>query len=220
MKKKNKLIRYFMAVSIFVLFISGCSSAPKVTFEQMAKWQEGVFVSEFGGFSVEVPQNWSILSDAEIEAQVEDMENVIYGTPSVSLEQFQKSGGLYPMIMVTNVESDSDVQSYASAFVIFERLGSLAKLSVKTADKYLEILKEGYLLDETEDMMYDFGEIYSKNIGGMEYRCLPIIVELYQVQQLFAVRIKDDFVIGLIFTASDNDPQLIEEAVGAFTSFP
>jgi hypothetical protein len=220
MSKTGYIQLKMLIVSLFFVLLSGCSSAPSVTFEQMAKWQDDVFVSEFGGFSVEIPQNWSSLSDSEIEAQVEGMENVIYGTPSVSLEQFQKSDGLYPMILVTEIQSDSDAQSYASAFIIFERLGTLAKMSVKTADKYLEILKEGYLAEDTEGLAYDFGEIYSKNIGGIEYRCLPISVELYQVQQLFAVRIKDDFVIGLIFTASDNHPQLLEEALSAFSVFP
>jgi hypothetical protein len=207
-------------IGCFFVFISGCTSATTLTFEQMAKWQDGIFISEFGEFAIEIPQNWSALSDAEIETQVEDMENVIYGTPSVSLEKFQKSDGLYPMIMYTDIADSSDNLANASVFIIFERRGSLAKLSVKTADKYLEILKEGYLQEETDELTYDFGEIYSKTIGGIEYRCLPVGVELFQVQQLFAVRIKDDFVIGLIFTVTNSDPQMIEEAMSAFTVYP
>lgn len=220
MRKNNAIKWGLFTVCLFLLILSGCSSASSVTFEQMAKWENGVFVSEFSGFSVEIPENWSFLSDSEIEEQVEGMDNVIYGTPKVSVEQLQKTDGLYPLIFVTETQNELEEESFASAFIIFERLGSLAKMSVKTADKYLEILKEGYLEEDASGLNYSFEDIYSINIGDVEYRCLPMSVESYQIKQVFAVRIKDDFVIGLIFTATDNHPQLIEDALSAFTALP
>lgn len=220
MSKITIYLRRFGLIACFFVFLSGCTSAPTVTFEEMAKWQDGIFISEFGGFSVEIPAGWSSLSDNEIAAQVEGMENVIYGTPSVDDKQFQTTDGLYPLILVTEVDSDSETPAFASAFVIFERLGAVAQMTVKTEDKYLEILKQGYLEEDANGIRYRFGDFYSKTIGGIEYRCLPITIEAYQVQQLFAVRLKDDFAIGLIFTVTADHSELIEEAYGAFSLLP
>lgn len=213
-------LRRFGLIGCFFVFLSGCTSAPTVTFEQMAKWQDGIFISEFGGFSVETPDGWSSLDDNEIAAQVEGMENVIYGTPSVDDKQFQTSDGLYPLILVTEVDSDSETPVFASAFVIFERMGAVAQMTVNTEDKYLEILKQGYLEEDAHGIRYRFGDVYSKTIGGIDYRCLPITIEAYQVEQLFAVRLKDNFAIGLIFTVTDENPELLEEAFSAFSVFP
>jgi hypothetical protein len=57
------------------------------------------------------------------------------------------------------------------------------------------------------------------NIGEDEYRCLPMVMNAYQLQQVIAVRIKDDFVIAMIFTAPVNHSELIDEALGAFSVF-
>jgi hypothetical protein len=185
----------------------------------MAAWQDEVFVSEFGGFSVEAPQNWSYLSDEEIESQLEGLDSMIYGTPQVSLEEFQKADGLYPLILVHEGQDDEGEAFFAHAFVIFERLGMLNRLSVKTSDKYLELLKDDYIKEDTNGIYYSYGDVYSMNIGEDEYRCLPMVMNAYQLQQVIAVRIKDDFVIAMIFTAPVNHSELIDEALGAFSVF-
>lgn len=212
-----------LMISLFFFVLSGCtSSAPKITFEQMAKWQDGVFVSEFGEFSVEVPQNWKSLSDSEIRQQVNNslLDSVIYGTPAVSVEQFEKTAGFYPMAFTTEIDNESGVITFAMVYIIIERMGALDRLRVKTADEYLEIVTEGYRQGETPDNTFSFEEIYSVNIGDFEYRCLPIIVESYQYRQVIAARIKDGFVIGFLIMTSDNHQMLTEEALSAFSSFP
>ncbi len=203
---------------LFVLF--GCTSKPTVTFEQMAKWDNGIFVSEFGGFSIEVPENWIALSDSEIKQQVATAsESVIYGTPSVSLEQFQKTSGFYPMAFITEINNDSE-NTFAMTIVIIERMNVLDRLSVKTADEYLAKVADGYKQNQTAGNTFSFEEIISVNIGGLEYRCLPINVESYQYRQIIAARIKDDFVIGILIMTTDNHQKLTEEAFGAFSDLP
>ena len=211
--------RFILCLCLVLLFLSGCSSKPKVTFEQMATWHDEVFVSEFGGFSVDAPENWTYLSDEEIKTQLKDLEGVIYGTPQVSLQEFQKAANLYPLVFVHEGQDDEGEAFVAHAFVIFERLGMLARLSVKTSDKYLELLKDDYIKEDTNGIYYSYGDVYSMNIGEDEYRCLPMVINAYQLQQVIAVRIKDDFVIAMIFTAPLNRPELIDEALSAFAVF-
>ncbi|MDP3306573.1 MAG: hypothetical protein Q8S15_10905 [Erysipelotrichaceae bacterium] len=208
-----------MVLCLVLLFLSGCSSKPKLTFEQLAAWKDEVFVSEFGGFSVDAPQKWTYLSDEEIKTQLEGLDNVIYETPQVSLDEFQKSTGLYPLVFVHEGQDDEGEGFVAYAFVIFERLGVLERLSVKTSDKYLELLKDDYIKEDTHGIYYSYGDVYSMNIGEDEYRCLPMVLNAYQLKQVIAVRIKDDFVIALLITAPLNHSELIDEALDAFAVF-
>jgi hypothetical protein len=221
MLKYNKVKPIVLILCLSFLFLSGCTPASDVTFEQLAKWQDGVFISEFGEFSVEIPQNWTILNSSEIKEQVDgQVKNVIYGTPEVSIEQFQKTDGFYPMAMTTEVENDLGEKTFAMVVVIIERMRPLDKLKVKTADEYLEIIKGGYREGETAGNTFSFEEIYSKNIGDVEYRCLPIRVESYQYRQVIAARIKDDYVFGFLIMTTDNHQKMTEEALGAFSGFP
>lgn len=219
MKNNHALKLGLLLFMIFILFLSGCSSEPKLTFEQMAAWQDDVFVSKFGGFSVEAPEKWTYLSDEEIKSQLKGLDDIIYGTPQVSLEEFQKASGLYPLVIVHEGQDDEGEAFVAYAFVIFERLGALARLSVKTSDKYLELLKDDYIKEDTNGIYYSYGDVYSMNIGEDEYRCLPMVMIAYQLKQVIAVRIKDDFVIAMILTAPLEHPELIDEALDAFAVF-
>lgn len=219
MRKNNAIKWCLLTVCLVLLILSGCSSKPKVTFEQMAAWKYDVFVSKFGGFAVEAPDNWIFLSNEAIEDQIDGLDNMIYGTPQISLEEFQKADGLYPLILVHEGQDDGGEAFFAHAFVIFERLGVLTRLSVKTSDKYLELLKDDYIKEDSNGIYYSYGDVYSMNIGEDEYRCLPMVMNAYQLQQVIAVRIKDDFVIAMIFTAPVNHPELIDEALGAFSVF-
>ena len=72
-----------------------------------------------------------------------------------------------------------------------------------TANKYLSELKKA--LNIVDVLEYEFGDIYSTNICGVEYEALELKVKDYPLQQHYYVRIEEKELIGIVITTNTNE---------------
>lgn len=218
LKFKNIRSKWLILCLLF-LILSGCSTQPKITFEQMAKWENGVFISEIFGLAVNPLSGWIRLNDYRIRSHIGEFENTIYGTPDVSDDKFQKSSDFYPLIVVSQLADDESKEALSNFRVVIVRTEGSIKTSFEDSDKLLQMIEFDYS-NQGLDPNITFNEIRDCVIGEQSYRCMMIYFNTLGINQLIAIRTIDDFIISLLFVADSSHPELIDEAMGAFSLYP
>lgn len=208
-----------LALCLVLLFLSGCSSKPKVSFRQLVKWENGVFISEIFGLAVNPLSGWIRLNDYRIRSHLGELENTIYGTADVSDDKFQKSNDFYPLIVVSQLTDDNSKEALSSFRVTIVRTERSVETSVEDSDKLLQMIEFDYS-NQGVDPNITFEKIRECNIGEQTYRCMMIYFNTLGINQLIAIRTIDGFVISLIFVTDSSYPNLIDEAIGAFSLYP
>lgn len=219
MLKHKKFRLVFWMTCLAFLFLNGCSSKSNITFEQMARWENGVFVSEIFGLAVKPLSGWSRLNDYRIRKHLGELENTIYGTPDITNDKFQKSNDFYPLIVVSQLADEESKEALSSFRVVIVRTERSIKTSVEDSDKLLQMIEFDYS-NQGVDPNITFDEIRECDIGEQTYRCMMIYFNTLGINQLIAIKTIDGFILSLLFVTDSSYPNLIDEAIGAFSLYP
>lgn len=217
--KSKKVRLILLMICLSCLFLSGCSSKPKVSLKQLAKWENGVFISEIFELAVNPLSGWIRLNDYRIRSHIGELENTIYGTPDVNDDKFQKSNDFYPLIVVSQLSDDDSKESLSSFRIVIVRTEHSIETSVEDSDKLLQMIEFDYS-NQGVDLNITFDDIRECEIGEQTYRCMMIYFNTLGINQLIAIRTIDGFVISLLFVTDSSYPNLIDEAIGAFSLYP
>lgn len=185
------------SLSLALVFSAGCQKT-KVTLGEM---EGNKYSNDFFGLSIEKPESWVSLSQAELaelsqtgkEAIGEYNEKIaekidLESERNLNLFGFWK----YPL---DHIGDNANIGCAA------ENLTIAGFLKIKTGADYLSHTRD---LIIATGMPYEFGQISSEKLGGKEFAVLPMTFTMYgvTVKQKYYARIIKGYAISIYITYS------------------
>ncbi len=196
--------------------VTGCFTKPKNTLS-MARWDDDVFVSEWAGFKLPVPEGWYVATDEEIKEVMNLGAEVIAGATGEDADKYKAANAVYPLYM-SKYPLDSE-ELNPNAMIVIEKLSALQNLLIKDADSYIEStmqqlegLNIGYST-EKGDKVVIAGEEYSSMTATLE-----LIEDLSLIQRYYS-RVHDGYIISFILTGISTNPEELDDIITSIEKY-
>lgn len=158
-------------------------------------WSGNVYSSEFSGLSFTLPEGWVKSSDEEIAALLGIAEETLTDEEAWMLEAARLTS-IYDMLAMNSLTGDNVIIMYENIAL------TTGGMQISETD-YLEILEAQ--LQSVQGTSYQFDDVYETDLSGMTFSVLPSYDATSQLNQYYAVRMQDDYMIALVITAQFED---------------
>lgn len=206
MKKFKRVVVLALTGIISLSAVTGCSAVTSLLNQEekldysVGAWNEsGVFENKSIGMKFELPDNWTSLSQDEMDQM---LDGKVGSMTDAQIEDMKKTFN-YELIIQNN---------YQSIQCITEDLERSLKDSTTTEKEYIELIKKQN--SSSEDYKLVFEATYTKTIAGKEFVILPVSVNNDTMNQFYALHKEDGYMVQIIATyypeSEDNVMSIIE----------
>lgn len=215
MKKTLKILLILAMLCVLTITLVGCGNDEEKNKENIAnnenevttveisrgEWQDNKYVNDFAGIKFNLPEGWEKYSDEQI-AQLMNIGAEALNEDQQKLAELAEQTGVYGMVV-------NNPSTGANVMVLIEK--PILKV---TPESYLTSLKQQ--LELVEAMDYEIGNIYTKEIGGVEYYGLDAEASVSGItmgQNYFSKAVEDCIVSIIVTTTAEGQ---LEEIVNCF----
>ncbi|HOB20239.1 MAG TPA: hypothetical protein PK830_02480 [Candidatus Atribacteria bacterium] len=203
-------------VMVCAAALTGCFAKSKNTLS-MARWEDDVFVSEWAGFKLTVPEGWYVATDEEIKETMNLGAEVIAGATGEAAEKYKAVNAVYPLY-ISKYPLDSE-ELNPNAMIVFEKLSALQNLLIKDADSYIEST-----MQQLEDLNIGYSTKKGDKvvIAGEEYSSMTATLELIEdlsLIQRYYSRVHDGYIISFILTGISTNPEELDNIVKSIEKY-
>lgn len=200
---------FVLCLTLCLLFAAGCKS--KDTEEDVITlgcMEGNTYVNEFFGLSVQLPENWNQLSQAEIQELTAMGQGMIADSNPDFADGMELAEEETLHFVYTYKYSLYYSGGFNPSFICMAENLDVSNLPVKDGRDYLTIL--GNTLELTQ-MGYEIGDLYSVQLGGRDFYVLPasVNIEGFSVQQHYYSAVMKGYSLAFIISYVTEE-QLLE----------
>ncbi len=189
----KKTILAAVGLIVTLALLAGCAAGGGKAVSR-GVWEGDVYTNAFAGFRIIKPEGWTASTDEEIAQMMNQTIDTIEDE-----EKYRKA--------VETMETVYDAMIVDSAIgnnviVMYQNVGLMGMLGVEL-DEYLEeTVKQ---LEENEQMAYTYVETTDQKLGGADYRCVEMTVDISGITatQYYLMAKESGYVVAVILSVFD-----------------
>jgi hypothetical protein len=196
------MYKAFSLIIAAFLLLTGCEKELSKDIDY-GVFENGVYINEYFGMSIEVPKDWAIQSQAVQKELMNSGVGLIAGDDENLKTVLEESKTqTVNMFVFYKYERGAPVPFNPSFASVAERMTHMP--GIKRGSDYLFHARKMF---ESGQMKYEFPhEIYSKDISGVSFDVMPMEININNItvyQEYYSARI-DDYVLSFILSYSSD----------------
>lgn len=198
------------------LFLVACDSKTEKSLGY-GEVSNGVYSNDYFKFSVNLPNDWVIQSQAALNEVIEKGSDVFAGDDEVLKSALKASEqDTVNMLAILKFEQGSPEPFNPSFIVVAENISSAP--GVKTGADYHYHAKK---LLQSGQIPYEFpNEIFSRDVSGVTFDVMPTQIPFYTsniFQEYYATKINDHIFMFILSYSTESEKQELEAILSGVT---
>lgn len=196
--KNKKILSSLLIVLLLISVVSGCNKNEKEI--SVGTFEGNNYINEYFGFTMELPQEWHMVTDEEKEFLLNASGEVISENNEDLAEQIDLSKEKIIYLVWAYKYPLTYTDGYNPSFLCMgENLGLFNGTIIKTGEDYIEATKK--TLDQT-GLEYQYDEITTEKIGDKNFDVMEMSLD-YQgikIYQKYYVTIINKYALVYILS--------------------